>query len=320
MNYKDYYQILGVAKNDDDQTIKRAYRRLARQYHPDKNPGNPKAEEKFKEINEAYEVLGDADNRSKYDRLGSNYQRYQQMGGNPSDFDFSQWTRGGAGSGGYQQVNIDFGDLFSGGFSDFFNSIFGSSPGQGAQYRQAGQDELFGRSGGQNVNLDIQQTIDIILEEAYRGTTRTFNHDNSQFTAKIPPGAKTGTKIRIKGKGNKGPYGQGDLYLLVNVQVHDEFQRMGNNLRTDVGIDVLTAVLGGKIELPTLDGSVQLTIPAGTQGGQLFRLKGKGMPQLRDREMFGDLLAKIKILVPTDLDGEQLRLYQQLAALQNEKT
>ncbi len=309
MEYKDYYKILDVSKDADDKTIKRAYRQLARKYHPDKNPGDKKAEETFKEINEAYEVLGDSANRAKYDRLGRNYHRYQQMGGNGADFDFSQWFSG-AGGGAQGRVHVDIGDLFGGGFSDFFNAVFGGGASRGATM---GQDSMFNQMRGQGPDLDVQQTIDITLEEAYQGTTRRIQQNGSQFTTKIPPGSKTGTKVRLRGKGHSGPNGQGDLYLVVNVKPHDMFERAGNNLKVEVPVEVVTAVLGGKVEVPTMDGSVQLTIPSGTQGGQLFRLKGKGMPFLRDGKKYGDLMARVRISIPKDISPDQRHLYQQLA-------
>ncbi len=309
MEYKDYYKILGVPKKADEKEIKRAYRKLAREYHPDINPDNKAAEEKFKEINEAYEVLGSADNRSRYDQLGSNYHRYQQMGGNPSDYDFSQWFSQGA-PGGAQYQNIDLGDLFGsggGGFSEFFNSIFGGAAGQ----QGFSQQDLFGGRGA--VNLDTTQTVDITLEEAYQGTTRTFSQNGERFTAKIPSGAKTGTKVRLRGKGNKNQYGAGDLFLVMNVKPHDTFRRAGNNLQVEVKVDVVTAVLGGKVQVPTMTGPVSLNIPAGTQGGQTFRLRGKGMPLLRDNSQYGDLLAETHIQIPQNLSERDRSLYEQLA-------
>lgn len=313
MEYKDYYKILDVSKDADNDTIKRAYRQLARKYHPDKNPGNKKAEETFKEINEAYEVLGDSNNRAKYDRLGHNYHRYQQMGGNGADFDFSQWFSGASG-GAHGRVNVDLGDLFGGGggFSDFFNAIFGGGAGRRPTMRQ---EDLFNRAGSSGLNQDVNQPIDISLEEAYQGTTRKISQNGSQFTASIPAGAKTGTKIRLRGKGNAGPYGQGDLYLVVNVLPHAVFERAGNNLRADVPVDVVTAVLGGKVDVLAMDGTIQLTIPPGTQGGQVIRLKGKGMPYLHDKNKFGDLLMRVKIRIPKQINEEQRRLYQQLAEM-----
>lgn len=313
MNYKDYYQVLGVAKTADEKEIKRAYRNLALKYHPDKNPDNKQAEEKFKEINEAYEVLSNADNRQKYDQLGSNYQRFRQTGGSPGDFDFSQWfgQRGAGGSSGGQQyqTNVNLGDLFGDGrtsqgdFSEFFQQIFGSRFGQ--QTRQG--------SGTVSRNVDAEQVVEISLEEAYHGTSRTFEQDGDRFTAKIPAGAKEGTKVRLRQKGNEGPNGRGDLFLVVKIKPHPQFTPEENDLKTTIEVDVVTAVLGGKISVPTLSGTVQLTIPPGTQGGQTFRLKGKGLPVLNHKDSFGDLLAKTNIRVPTNLTDEQRHLYEQLA-------
>lgn len=325
MNYKDYYKILGVSKNSDEKEIKKAYRRLAREYHPDKNQGNKQAEEKFKEINEAYEVLGTADNRSKYDQLGSNYHRYQQMGGNSADFDFSQYFSQGYPGGG-QRVNVDFGDLFgsqggfggqsSGGFSDFFNTIFGQ---QQAHARQPRQDFFNQQATPSASTTDMEQIVTISLEEAFHGTTRSFSQNGSSFTAKIPRGAKNGTKIRLKGKGNVTAYGQGDLFLIVQVTPHSQFKRVGNNLEVDVPVAVTTAVLGGNVVVPTLTGDVTLKIPAGTQGGQTFRLRSKGMPHLRQPSESGDLMAKINIQIPQDLSTEEQELYEELAERQKEK-
>jgi curved DNA-binding protein len=310
MEYKDYYQILGVSKQASEKEIKRAYRKLAQQYHPDKNPGIKSSEEKFKSINEAYEVLSNSENRSKYDQLGQNYHRYQQMGGNPNDFDFSQWFSPGGGNQ-YQRVNVDFGDMFggSGSMSEFFNAIFGGGL---RQRRSAGMDDMMGR---QTASTHAEQPIEITLEEAYQGTTRTFSQNGDQFTAKIPAGAKTGSKIRLRGKGNPGPGGRGDLYLVVKVQPHPAIKRVGNNLHVTVKVDLVTAVLGGKVPVPTLSGPVNLTIRPGTQGGQTHRLKGKGMPHLRDPKQKGDLLAKIHIRIPKELSEKERDLYEQLAHL-----
>lgn len=308
MEYKDYYQILGVPKNADEKDIKRAFRKLARQYHPDKNPNNKAAEERFKEINEAYEVLGDAGNRSKYDQLGRNYHRFRQGGGNAEGFDFSQWFAGGnpGGQRGQQQVNVE--DLFSGGggFSDFFSSIFGNRAAQG---RSASPGQRF----QQPANRDVEQTVTITLAEAYQGTTRSLSFEGGEpFTAKIPAGAKTGTKVRLRGKAAGGA---GDLFLVVQVEPDARFKRDGDNLLVTADLDVLTAVLGGKVTVPTLTGQVTLTVPAGTQGGRTFRLKGKGMPNLRENEQHGDLLAQINIRVPEMLSDEERQLYEQLATL-----
>jgi curved DNA-binding protein len=314
MEYKDYYKILGVDKNATEKDIKRAYRKLARQYHPDKNPDDKKAEEKFKEINEANEVLGNPENRAKYDQLGQNYHRYQQMGGGPGGFDFSQWASAGGPGGSYRSVNVDFEDLFGaggGGFSEFFSTIFGG----GRAARRQDPDGMFRRQ-AQAPGRDIEQRIEITLEEAYHGTERTLiQSDGSQITAKIPPGSKTGSKIRLRGKGQQSMGGAGDLFLLIRVIPHSTFKRDGNNLTVKVPVNVTTAVLGGKVTVPTLSGPVKLTIPPGTQGGRNFRLKNKGMPDLRDKGAYGDLLAKVRIQVPEQLGEEERQLYEQLAEI-----
>lgn len=310
MEYKDYYKILGVNKQADEKAIKQAYRKLARQYHPDRNPGDQSAEEKFKEINEAYEVLGNAENRSTYDRLGKNYHRYRQMGGDPSGFDFSQY--GGFGGPGGQGGSVSFEDLSdlfgaggsfgdSGGFSDFFRTIFGGGP--------AG-----GRVNAQPLSRDLEQEIEISLEEAYHGTSRVLvNQDGSRITAKIPAGARTGTKVRLRGRGMDG----GHLYLIVKVLPHEQYKRQGYNLHSSVTVDVLTAILGGEVSVPTLKGPVRLKIPAGTQGGRKIRLRGRGMPKLRDKGEFGDQIVTVQIRVPQTLSSEEKQLYEQLAQLRD---
>ncbi len=315
MEYRDYYNILGVDRKASEKEIKKAYRKLARKFHPDKNPDDKKAEEKFKEINEAYEVLGNSENRSKYDRLGQNYQRYQQMGGAPNGFDFSEWfAQSGARPGGYQQqqVNIDFEDLLgsNSGFSDFFTTIFGN---QGTRRQGAGSP--FAQRQSVPTQQKMEQPVNITLEEAFAGTTRTLRNSSETFTAKIPKGSKTGTKIRLRGKAGVS----GDLYLVVEVEPHPTFKRDGNNLLVTVPVSVTTAVLGGKVIVPTLEGSVRLSIPAGTQGGKTFRLRGKGMPDLRDKEKQGDILATIHIEVPHSLTEQEQSLYEQLAELAADK-
>lgn len=303
MEYKDYYKTLGVDKSASEKAIKKAYRELARQYHPDKNPGNKTAEERFKEINEAYEVLSDPEKRARYDQLGANYHRFRQMGGDPNGFDFSQWAGGRPGQTTYQNINLD--DLLGGsGFSDFFNAIFG--------------DRAQGQWNAQPLRRDLEQVVEISLEEAYHGTTRTFvTPEGDRFHARIPAGADTGTRIRLRGKGEQG----GDLYLAVQVKPHPSYQRDGDDLRATVEVDVLTAILGGQAAVATLSGPVKLKINPGSQGGQLIRLRGRGMPRLRRKDEFGDLVVQVKLRVPEQLTAEERRLYEQLAALrQGEST
>lgn len=320
MEYKDYYKILGVSKNAGEKEIKAAYRKLARKYHPDVNKGNKAAEEKFKEINEAHEVLSDPQKRSKYDQLGMNWNRWQQTGHSSGDFDWSQWF--GSGAPGGQRVNTqyqDLSDLFGGGggFSDFFTSIFGgmAGAGSGSRPRTQSRTQEFGRS--RQSDYDIVYDLDISLNEAYSGTTRVITKDGRRLQVKIPAGAKTGTKVRVRGEGNRDYGGRtGDLYLKVNVTPDTRFERKGNDLYVDVPVDLYTAVLGGEVRVPTVGSSVTLKIPPGTQNGQKMRLRGKGMPKLKKPSEHGDLLAQINVQLPKKLSAEQKRLFEQLRRLE----
>jgi curved DNA-binding protein len=237
------------------------------------------------------------------------------MGGSPDGFDFSQWAAAGGPGGGYRTVNVDLEDLFGGGsFSEFFSTIFGGSRGR----NDRNPEGMFRNQHAQAPGRDIEHKVEITLEEAFHGTERTlFQADGRQIRAKIPPGAKTGSKIRLRGKGQPGLAGPGDLFLLIRVIPHETFRRHGNNLSVEVPVDVLTAILGGKVSVPTLNGSVKLTIPPGTQGGRTFRLKNKGMPDLRAKGTHGDLLARVRIQVPEPdkLGEKERRLYEQLAHL-----
>ncbi len=284
MDYKDYYKILGVSKGASEAEIKAAYRKLAKQYHPDKNLGDKKSEEKFKEINEANEVLGDPHKRAKYDQFGSQWQQYQQTGGNPNDF-WSQFATGQGGRGGTRvEFNGDLSDLFGGqsGFSDFFDVLFGASGAGTAARRRLEKGDR---------NLEI----------------------------KIPAGAKTGTKVRIAGQGSRGADGRsGDLYLVVKLMEHPRFKLRaeGPDLETEVAVDLYIAVLGGEARVPTLDGGdVLLTIPSESSGGQTMRLRGKGLPTLKDAATRGDLYVRVQVQLPNKLTDEEKELFKKLAAL-----
>ncbi len=307
MEYKDYYKILGVDKTATDKEIKRAFRRLARQFHPDMNPNDPRAEERFKEINEAYEVLSDPEKRRKYDQLGADWYQWQRMGGQPGDFDWSRWTGGMPGG----RVHVRYGtaedlrDLFgdSSPFSDFFSQIFGGPDLGGFQRRirpQKGQD--------------YEQPIEISLQEAYHGTRRVIQKDGQRLEVKIPAGARTGTRVRVSGEGAAGVAGgpAGDLYLQVTVLPDPRFERKEDDLYVTVSADLYTMVLGGEVRVPTLEGEVVLTIPPGTQNGRTFRLRGKGMPHLRHPEQHGDLYAKVEVRLPTRLTARQRELFEEL--------
>ena len=298
MNYKDYYKILGVNKNASSSDIKKAYRNLARQYHPDVNPDDKAAEEKFKEINEAHEVLGNAEARAKYDRLGASWNAYQQDGG-AGGFNWADWTSGG----------MEMNDLFgrrattgnSSGFSDFFEAIFGE---QGGSYARRGRD--------------YTQDAEISLYEAYHGTTRILQtSDNRRLEVKIPSGSKPGTKVRIRGQGGKGRGGaqDGDLFLRIQVTKDSNFEVEGDNLRTSTTLDLYTAILGGEVEVRTLKGSLKLKIPPETQNGKTFRLKNQGMPKRGQKDTFGDLFVTIKVNLPEKLTHEERNLFKELKEL-----
>lgn len=314
MDYKDYYKILGVDKNATEKEIKAAYRKLARKYHPDVNPNDPQAETKFKEINEANEVLSDPEKRSKYDQLGADWQRWQQTGGRPSDFNWGQYAGGPGG----ERVHVhyaspeDLEDLFGGGspFSDFFTSIFGGMGGG-----QAGRSGGFEYRPQPRAGQDFAHPVEISLAEAYHGTTRTLAKEGGRrLEVKIPTGAKTGTRVRMRGEGGAGAAGgqAGDLYLEVEVKPDSRFERKDDDLYVTVPVDLYTAVLGGEVRTPTLAGSVNLKIPAGSQNGQSIRLRGKGMPKLGKSGEFGDLYARLDVRLPTQLTSKQRELLEQL--------
>lgn len=317
MDYKDYYKVLGVNKNADEKEIKRAYRRLAREFHPDVNPGDARAEERFKEINEAYEVLGDSEKRAKYDRFGTSWQQYQHMGGAPGGFDWSQWASGGQPGGTRVEFNGDLGDLFgggAGGFSDFFSVLFGD-----ARMRSSGfgrRDR--GRMRGQN----MEQPVRITLEEALLGTRRMLEKDGRRLEMTIPRGVKTGSRIRIAGEGGPAISGMpaGDLFLKVDIEPHAVFTRDGLDLRRNVDLDLFTAVLGGEVRVGTLDGDVTLKVPPETQSGRTFRLRGKGMPKLRKKDERGDLYLEVHVRLPQNLNEREKELFHELAELRRQST
>ena len=299
MEYKDYYKILGVERNATAEDIKKAFRKLALKYHPDRNKGNKEAEEKFKDINEANEVLSDPTKRARYDQLGASYSDWQARGGNQGNFNWNDWTS--ATRGGATQVDMgDLNDLFGGGFSDFFSSIFGGMPSTATTSR---------RTSHPRQRQNYEQPIQITLDEAYRGTTRMFQIEQRRIEVKIPAGAATGTKVRVAGG---GPGGNSDLFLVVEVLPDSRYSLNAQDLNTEIKIDLYTAVLGGSVKVSTLSGDVTLTIPAGTQPGQMIRLAGKGMPALRQPNTFGNLLVKIKVEIPKNLSASQRELFEKL--------
>ena len=298
MDYKDYYETLGIARNASTDDIRKAYRKLAMQYHPDRNPGDKQAEERFKEINEAYQVLNDPQKRAHYDRVGSAYSNWQRRGAPSGGFDWSQWA--GGTPGGTRVEYGDLNDLFGGEgglFSEFFRTIFGG--GMGASGAASRSTPAY------------QQQVEISLEDAFKGATLQIQTDGKRKQVKIPPGVRTGSKVRVAGAGPNGT----DLYLIVQVKEHKNFERKGNHLHTTAKVSAFTAILGGEAEVETMTGKVKLSIPPGTQPEQVFRVAGRGMPQLKSPDIKGDLLVRLKVEIPRYLSSKQRELLEEASKL-----
>ena len=311
MEYRDYYKILGITRTASEDEIKRAYRKLAQQYHPDHNPGNDQAEEKFKEINEAYQVLSDPQKRARYNQLGESYSTWQQRGAPQGGFNWDEWfTPSPSGRGSYTRVdNLE--DLMGGGFSDFFRKIFGDA-GNFSQDPRAGQRRSSSRSSPSRISND--QSVTISLTEAYLGTVRRVEIGNRRLDVKIPAGARSGVKVRVADAIQDPRTNQKqDLFLVIEVANDPRFERKGDHLTTNTTVDLFTAVLGGEVTIETLSGNVVLKVPAGTQPDQAFRLVGKGMPHLKNPSAHGDMVVKIKVNIPRHLSKKQKELFQQIA-------
>jgi len=316
MEYKDYYKILGVDKKATKDEIKKKYRKLAQKYHPDKNPDNKVAEEKFKEISEAYEVLSDDSKRAKYDQLGANWQQYQQAGG--GGFDFSQWAQQGSGKK-YRSASFD--EIFGqSGFSDFFESFFGGgfsrSGFSGSRYGGRQTHRTARHIKGQDYSAELQ----LNLTDVYHGTSAVLNVDGQKIKVNIKPGVKDGQKLRVKGKGGKSPTGgeSGNLILRIKVVNNTNFTVDGNDLHLLQDVDLYTCVLGGKITVNTLKGPMNITIPKETQNGKVLRLKKLGMPVYGKKDEYGDLYLKINVKLPKHLSHEEKTLFEKLAALRKQ--
>ncbi|MFN2214435.1 MAG: DnaJ C-terminal domain-containing protein [Anaerolineales bacterium] len=316
MEYKDYYKVLGVDRKATEDEIKRSYRKLALEHHPDRNPGNKSAEEKFKEINEAYQVLSDPEKKKRYDQLGASYKNYTQQGGSPGNFNWEDWFVQNPRSGNVRVEVNDFGDIFGsqgvGDFSDFFRSIFGGMTGMRTASRSTSSQYARSNQPPQS----FQETVPISFIEAYTGTTRRIEIDGRQKEVIIPAGAKTGTKVRVAEAISTAPNRpKSDLYLVIQVAGDPRYQRKKDNLYSSQEIDLYTAVLGGEVTVPTLSGNVVLSIPPGTQPGQTFRLTGRGMPQLKNPKKFGDLMVKVTIKIPRNLSSKEKELFSELKHL-----
>lgn len=312
MEFKDYYKILGLDKSAGQDDIKKAFRKLARRYHPDVNPGDKSAVEKFKEINEAYEVLSDPEKREKYDRFGAQWQQYEQAGGRPEDFRWEQWRARPGTRYEYRTVTPEeLREMFggAGGFSDFFETLFGGL-GRGPEAFTGSEYAYQPRP---RRGRDIEHTLRITLEEAFHGATRVLDWETGRkIEAKIPKGVKTGSRVRLKGQGEPGAFGgePGDLFLRIEVAPHPRFERDGDNLRVKVPVDFFTLLLGGKIEVAGLDRTVKMEIPPETPNGKVFRLKGLGMPRLKDLSQRGDLLVEVNAVLPGHLKPEEKELVE----------
>jgi DnaJ-class molecular chaperone len=333
MEFKDYYATLGVSKTASDKEIKQAFRKLARKHHPDVNPGDKAAEARFKEINEAYEVLGDPDKRKKYDELGANWRMYEQAqqqgqgwpggaaGGGFGGFgggagEGGAWTINMGGPGGYRTMSEEeMREMFGTDdpFSDFFRTFFGGGGGAGAETR--------GRTRGAprtQRGRDLEQEVELTLEEAYHGATRrigiTQGGHSRSVDVRIPAGVKDGARVRAAGEGEPGSNGgpAGDLFLRIRLRPHPIFERRGDDLHTKVAVPVTTAVLGGEAQVPTVTGSVRLKVPETTQPGQIFRLKGHGMPVVGKADAHGDLYATVDVQLPRSLTKDQRQHYEAL--------
>ncbi|MDA8188731.1 MAG: J domain-containing protein [Dehalococcoidales bacterium] len=301
---RDYYQVLGVSRTADEKEIRQAYRRLARKYHPDVNPGNKEAEARFKEIQRAYDVLSDADKRAKYDKYGENWEQIGEHGG--FDPRYAGNPFGGQGQGGFQYdyrgapEGVDLGEIFE--------KFFGDA-GRRATGRRARKGQ------------DYDHPVEVTLEEAYHGTQRVLQMETpdgrtKRLEVKIPPGVREGSRVRIAGEGGPGASGgpAGDLFLVVSVKPHSTFERKGDDLHVELAVPLTTAVLGGELRVPTLKGEVVLKIPPETQNGRIFRLNGQGMPRLGGGGK-GDLYAKVRVVLPTGLSERERELYAELSKL-----
>lgn len=335
MNYKDYYKILGVKKGASKDEIKKAYRRLARKYHPDVNAGDKTAAQKFKDISEAYEVLGNEENRKLYDQLGADWKQYkragEQAGANRGDFNWQQWTQGQGARNRQQAYTRGEDDFFAGGdFSDFFEQFFGGGFNKGFQRQRRTRpgtgfrDTVYER-GADSVTQkgkDINAELDITLEEAYKGVEKTVRVKKNQMKIKIPKGIRDGRRLKLKGRGQPGRQGgeAGDLYIKINIKPHEVFTREGDDLYTTVDVDLYQALLGGVIKVPTMTGNLKIKVPPESQSGKVMRVAGYGMPVFQSDSKKGDLFVTLQVRLPEKLSDKEKKLFKELADMRREKT
>lgn len=303
MEYKDYYKTLGVKKDATQKEIKKAFRKLASKYHPDKTKGDKTLEEKFKDVNEAHQVLSNKEKREKYDALGADWERYE--GQKQTSRNNAQYNRGQ-----YSQGQSDFFGGSQNDYSNFFDTFFRS------QYGGNGQGQAHHRTvRGQNIEAELP----ITLLESYQGSKRTFELGGKKLRITIKPGAYDGQRLKLKGKGQQvGPNGTpGDLYITLSVIPDTIFERKGDNLYTDIDIDIYTAALGGKVKITTLQGDINVDIPKGSDTFKSLRLKGKGMPVYGKANQYGNLIVRLIIKAPQNLTDEEVKLLEKLKAMRN---
>ncbi len=314
MDFKDYYKTLGVEKDATQEEIKKAYRKLALKFHPDRNPDNKEAEEKFKEITEANEVLSDPEKRKKYDQLGANWKYHQQPGaGGPGMEDFFSQFGGQGGGRTTYQYSGDLGDMFGniGGFSDFFESFFG---GRGA----GGKQSTFSSS---RKGRDYEANLNLTLEEVFNGVERQISVDGKKLKVKIEPGTTNNTKLRLRSMGASGSNGgeKGDLYLNIHVLDHPFYEVKGNDLYYNLDVDLYTSVLGGNVQVQTLDHKkLSIVIPPETDNGKLLKLRGQGMVSKENKSIRGDLYVRVIIQIPKNLSKEEKELFKKLSQLRKD--
>lgn len=330
MNYKDYYSTLGLKKNASKEEIKKAYRKLARKYHPDVNPDDDTAVKKFREISEAYEVLGNEENRKLYDQLGSDWKRYKQGGSQGADFNWQEWARSQGARNRQHAYSRSAEDVFGGGdFSDFFEQIFGGgfNMGQQGQRRARTGADFFDPSYGRGAThvpqkgKDIHAELDITLEEAYNGTEKSVRVNKKQMKIKIPKGIYDGRRLKLKGRGQSGSQGgePGDLYIRINIRPHELFTRENDDLHATVNVSLYQMLLGGVTRVPTMTGSVKIKVPPESQPGKVMRLAGYGMPVFQSENRKGDLFVTLQVALPEKLNDKEKKLFRELADLRGEK-
>ncbi|MDZ7755538.1 J domain-containing protein [Rhodohalobacter sp.] len=333
MEYKDYYKTLDVPRDASQDEIKKKYRKMAAKFHPDKNPNNKKAEQKFKEIGEAYEVLKDPEKRKLYDKVGSDWKKYEQAGASADDFNWQQYAGSRGAGGGRQRVNINMDDIFGGGqhsagggspFSSFFETLFGGGqfenggdPFGGAQGRQS--YTTGGRRRAPQTVADSEAVVQVDLKDVLTGAEKHLRIGSEKMKVKIPAGIEDGKRLKLKGKGQPGAGGRkGNLYLKIKINEPEGFERKGKDIIQTVDLPVHKAALGGSLTVETLEGKVKLNIPESTQNGKMFRLAGRGVPEFNKPEKRGNYYVKVSLQLPDDLTSEEKKLYKKLSELRAE--